>query len=233
MNATGASPWRRGFAVRAPEGVTAKNVATVLQLEAADHERRSTSDRAADAITAFCGSVSFIWTHVVWFVGWIGFNVPAGGHSFDPFPFPLLTLVVSLEAIFLSTFILISENRQARIGDRRNLLDLQINLLAEQENTKMLMLLRRIAEQMGVVLEDRETVALEAATTPPSSPRRSIGRCPPSSAVPPATLAVSARRTSYDRGAAGRLPPVAPTRLASTGDCGRRTTRHKKPLRRT
>jgi uncharacterized membrane protein len=144
--------------------VTAQNVATVLQIETADHERRSTSDRAADAVTAFCGSISFIWTHVVWFVGWIGFNVLAGGRTFDPFPFPLLTLVVSLEAIFLSTFILISENRQARIGDRRNQLDLQINLLAEQENTKMLKLLRRIAEQVGVVLEDRETVALEAAT---------------------------------------------------------------------
>ncbi len=164
MNEPGAAPGDAASPSAHLRDVTAKNVATVLQLEAADHERRSTSDRAADAITAFCGSVSFIWTHVVWFAGWIGFNVPASGHSFDPFPFPLLTLVVSLEAIFLSTFILISENRQARIGDRRNLLDLQINLLAEQENTKMLMLLRRIAERIGVALEDRETAALETTT---------------------------------------------------------------------
>jgi uncharacterized membrane protein len=142
--------------------VTAKNVASVLRLEAAEHARRSFADRAADAITAFCGSMNFIWTHVVWFGAWIGFNLvrPRG---FDPFPFSLLTLVVSLEAIFLSTFILMSENRQARLDERRNHLDLQVNLLAEQENTKMLTMLRRIAERVGVAPDD-DVHALEQTT---------------------------------------------------------------------
>jgi uncharacterized membrane protein len=163
--ATGQSATPNGTAASTDlKDVTAKNVASVLQLEAADHERRSTSDRAADAITGFSGSMAFIWTHVVWFTAWIGGNVLTGRDAIDPFPFPLLTLVVSLEAIFLATFILISENRQARIADRRNLLDLQIDLLAEQENTKMLMLLRQIAERVGVPLEDHEVAALEKET---------------------------------------------------------------------
>jgi len=143
--------------------LTARNVASVLNLEQAEQNRRSLADRTADAITAFCGSMSFIWTHVVWFGAWICWNLIAGQREFDPFPFPLLTLVVSLEAIFLSTFILSSENRQGRLADRRNHLDLQINLLAEQENTKMLTMLRRIAEHVGVPL-DEKVDALEATT---------------------------------------------------------------------
>ncbi len=156
---------------RAPAGtgsvtldeLTARNVRSVLEMEQAELEKRSAADRAADAITAFCGSMWFVWTHVVWFGLWIALNlVPRV--AFDPFPFSFLTLVVSLEAIFLSTFILISENRQARIADRRNLLDLQIDLLAEQENTKQLTLLTRIAAKVGVELDDEEAAALAETT---------------------------------------------------------------------
>jgi uncharacterized membrane protein len=146
------------------EKLTARNVESVLKIEAGERAKRGFGDRVADTISAFCGSTSFVWTHVVWFGVWIVLNTMPGLRPFDPFPFAFLTLVVSLEAIFLSTFILISENRQARLGDRRNLLDLQINLLAEQENTKMLTLLGRIAEKVGVVLEDEETAALEKET---------------------------------------------------------------------
>src|SRR6185436_2928086 len=112
------------------EKLTARNVESVLKIEQAERAKRTVGDRVADAISAFCGSTSFIWTHVVWFGAWVALNTFPGFRPFDPFPFAFLTLVVSLEAIFLSTFILISENRQARLGDRRNLLDLQINLLA-------------------------------------------------------------------------------------------------------
>jgi uncharacterized membrane protein len=145
------------------EDLTAKNLQSVMNVEEAEHARRGFGERAADAITAFCGSMWFVWTHVAWFGAWIVLNlVPAT--RFDPFPFPFLTLVVSLEAIFLSTFILISQNRQARIADRRNLLDLQIDLLAEQENTKLLTLLTRTAEKVGVELKDAEAAALEQTT---------------------------------------------------------------------
>jgi uncharacterized membrane protein len=145
------------------EDLTARNLATVMQVEEKEHARRNLGDRTADGITAFCGSMWFVCTHVVWFGAWIVINVRPQW-AFDPFPFPFLTLVVSLEAIFLATFILISQNRQARIGDRRNLLDLQIDLLAEQESTKLLTLLTRIAEKVGVEMKDAEAAALEQAT---------------------------------------------------------------------
>ena len=85
----------------------------------------------------------------------------------DPFPFTFLTLVVSLEAIFLSTFILISQNHDSKISERRNHLDLQINLLSEQENTQMLVILRAIAEKVGANLSSHDQVeALSEETKP-------------------------------------------------------------------
>src|SRR6478752_9928699 len=87
--------------------LTAQNVASVVRLERVEASARTLTDRIADRITAFCGSMHFVWTHVLWFAAWIGWNVSRGRAGFDAFPFPLLTLAVSLEAIFLSTFILV------------------------------------------------------------------------------------------------------------------------------
>jgi uncharacterized membrane protein len=99
--------------------------------------------------------------------GWIIINIIPGVGHFDPFPFTFLTLVVSLEAIFLSTFILISQNHETRLSERRNQLDLQINLLTEQENTKMLTLLARIAKKVGARTDDHPHLqVLEQATQP-------------------------------------------------------------------
>jgi uncharacterized membrane protein len=90
-----------------------------------------------------------------------------GISHFDPFPFNFLTLIVSLEAIFLSTFILISQNHETRLSERRNQLDLQVNLLSEQENTKMLTILERIATKVGVSTDDDPSVqVLEQSTRP-------------------------------------------------------------------
>jgi uncharacterized membrane protein len=80
---------------------------------------------------------------------------------FDPYPFTFLTLVVSLEAIFLASFILISQNYELRISDRRNQLDLQINLLTEQENTKMIQMLERIAKKVGADIPDPDVRILK------------------------------------------------------------------------
>lgn len=150
------------------EELTAQNVRTIVELEAATQKQRSAGDRVADGITHFCGTMSFLWVHVAWFTVWIVINVGlVHVKIFDPFPFNFLTLVVSLEAIFLSTFILISENRQARVDERRSHLDLQINLLAEQENTKMLQLLREIAAKVGIDPDrDPEVAVLEQSTRP-------------------------------------------------------------------
>ena len=147
--------------------LTQRNIEAVRELEEAAKEERTPSDRVADVIANFCGSMTFVWVHVVWFGIWILINVIPPLPHIDPFPFTFLTLVVSLEAIFLSTFILISQNHDAKISERRNHLDLQINLLSEQENTHMLMMLRAIAEKVGVNLSgDDQVQALSEETKP-------------------------------------------------------------------
>ena len=149
--------------------VTRHNVQAMHRLEEAALARRTGVDRAAAVIARFCGSMMFVWIHVALFAVWIGYNALPWFNHFDPYPFTFLTLIVSLEAIFLSTFILISQNYDMRISERRNQLDLQINLLAEQENTKTLQMLERIAKKVGAHLsDDPQMQALEEATRPDS-----------------------------------------------------------------
>ena len=149
------------------EQLTEQNVETVTRLEKEAREQRTTTDRLAETIARFCGSMTFLWVHVVWFGGWILFNLMPGIRHVDAFPFTFLTLIVSLEAIFLSTFILISQNLDSRISERRSHLDLQLNLLSEQENTKMIVMLHAIAEKLVVDLnEDPHLQALSEDTKP-------------------------------------------------------------------
>jgi uncharacterized membrane protein len=152
---------------RTVEELTQRNVETMLQLDQSAKANRTRPDCIADAISNFCGSMAFVWAHLIGFASWIIINVIPGFGHFDPFPFTFLTLIVSLEAIFLSTFILISQNHETRLSERRNQLDLQINLLAEQENTKMLTLLERIAKKVGARTDDDPHLqVLEQATQP-------------------------------------------------------------------
>ena len=149
------------------EQLTEQNVETITRLEEAAREQRTPTDRLAEKIARFCGSMTFVWVHVVWFGGWIVFNVIPGTRHVDPFPFTFLTLIVSLEAIFLSTFILISQNQDSRISERRSHLDLQLNLLSEQENTKMITMLHAIAAKVGADLsQDPHLEALSEETEP-------------------------------------------------------------------
>ena len=117
---------------------------------------KTLQDKAADRITTFAGSMSFVYLHTLWFIVWIALNAGLLGVSltFDTFPFGLLTLVVSLEAIFLSTFVMISQNRQAKMSEIRAELDYQINTKAEQENNIIFEALGRIAEKQGIELQD-------------------------------------------------------------------------------
>ena len=152
---------------RTVEDMTRRNVQTIVQLEQAAKVQRPRSDQVADVIANFCGSMPFVWAHLIWFAVWIIVDTVPGIKHFDPFPFNFLTLIVSLEAIFLSTFILISQNHGTRLSEKRNQLDLQVNLLTEQENTKMLTLLGRIAEKVGVKIDDDPSLqVLEQATRP-------------------------------------------------------------------
>ena len=149
--------------------LTQRNIESIAQLETTEAAKRSPADRIADAITCFCGSMAFIYVHLAWFGGWILWHfVPRLPQAlrFDPYPFQFLTFVVSLEAIFLSTFILISQNRQSRIAELRNHLDLQINLLSEQENSKVLAMLEALLQYHGLVQPDPEVASLAEATAP-------------------------------------------------------------------
>jgi uncharacterized membrane protein len=152
---------------RTVEELTEKNIEKVAKLEQAARAQRTSVDRLAERIANFCGSMSFVWVHVIWFGGWILLNVIPGVRHVDPFPFTFLTLIVSLEAIFLSTFILISQNLETRMSERRSHLDLQLNMLSEQENTKMITILLAIAEKVGADLShDPQMEALSEETVP-------------------------------------------------------------------
>ncbi len=149
------------------DDLTKRNVEIIKQLEDAAKKERTKSDLVAEAIANFCGSMTFVWVHVGWFGGWVVLNVIPGIRHIDPFPFTFLTLVVSLEAIFLSTFILISQNHDTKISERRNHLDLQINLLSEQENTRMIEILKAIAERVGCEIpHSSEVESLSTETDP-------------------------------------------------------------------
>ncbi len=152
---------------RTVEDVVQQNIETIVQLDESTRAQRTVMDRVVDSITAFCGSLTFVWAHLLWFSLWIAYSLGFGAASFDPYPFSLLTFTVSLEAIFLSTFILISQNRELKLIVRRSQLDLHINLLTEQENTKILMMLQRIADKIGAdVNQDPDVKVLQQATQP-------------------------------------------------------------------
>jgi uncharacterized membrane protein len=131
------------------------NIAELTARQQADAREARFSDRLADRITAFAGSMPFVLVHLSVYGGWIVVNlgVVPGIAPFDP-SFVMLAMVASVEAIFLSTFILISQNRMAAAADRRADLDLHINLLAEHELTKLAELVQRMATRLGVSTDD-------------------------------------------------------------------------------
>jgi uncharacterized membrane protein len=144
-----------------------RNVETVARLEQAAQTARTLKDRVIGALTSFVGSLPFLYVHLFWFALWVAWNGRAGPRRpFDPFPFPLLTMVLAMETILLSTLVLISQNRQQRLADRRAHLDLQINLLAEQEITKVLEMLEEVQKRLGLADHDPEVAALKQAVKP-------------------------------------------------------------------
>ena len=128
-----------------------RNIVTLLEVERQLEMRKSPLSKFADAITGFCGSFTFVYIHIAWFGIWILWNTGFLGLTpFDSYPFGLLTMTVSLEAIFLSMFVLISQNRMTELADQRADLDLQVNLLAEYEITKILRLVDSIADHLDI-----------------------------------------------------------------------------------
>jgi uncharacterized membrane protein len=128
-----------------------ENIQALVKLRQSHLERRSAETKAADEVTSFAGSMKFLYLHLIWFGGWIVCNViDIGLPRFDPYPFGLLTMVVSLEAIFLSTIVMISQNRIAAHTEEKADLDLEINLLAEHEITRLLRMTEAIARKLGI-----------------------------------------------------------------------------------
>ncbi|MCC7197582.1 DUF1003 domain-containing protein [Candidatus Peregrinibacteria bacterium] len=117
---------------------------------------RRPSEKMADIMTDLFGSFWFLVLNAVFFLAWVllNNNVIPGFKTFDPYPFTFLTMVVSLEAIFLAIIVLISQNRAAKIADLREEIDLQINVRAEEEITKILNILDAIHDHMGLPVED-------------------------------------------------------------------------------
>ena len=138
-----------------------------MKLERDAIDSRSAAEHLADKVTTFAGSTPFVILHVVWFGGWIIANVGLipGLPAFDPFPFSFLTLVVSLEAIFLTLLVLMSQNRMMKEADKRTHLDLQLNMLAEQESTVLLKLMQKIAKHLGVEDHSEQAVVELAEDT--------------------------------------------------------------------
>ena len=142
-----------------------QNIEAVRKLEAEFAQKRTLSDRIADTIGGFSGSFAFVALHALLFGGWILWNLLPHVPKFDPYPFMLLSVVVSVEAIFLSTFVLIKQNRMSKREDLRAHLDLQINLLSEREMTLVLQLLQRISTRLGVRLSTDEIEQLTEVTS--------------------------------------------------------------------
>jgi uncharacterized membrane protein len=141
---------------------------TISSIEHRIQRERTIGERLAGLAVRAAGSMPFVVAHVLWFGAWsiVNLGLLPGVAPFDPFPFPFLTLVVSLEAIFLALLVLIAQNRISKEADQRALLDLQINLLAERESTKTLDILQRISGHLGLddPARDEEANQLAAPT---------------------------------------------------------------------
>ena len=148
--------------------VIERNIRTIIHLRTKAAHERGLQSRIADAITSVAGRMIFAYVHIVWFGGWILLNTGRFGvRVFDPFPYGLLTMVVSLEAIFLSTFVLISQNRLGEETERRADLDLHIGLLTEHELTRVLQMLDAIQDKLNIVDHANSDLAdLEMETKP-------------------------------------------------------------------
>ncbi|KYF56823.1 hypothetical protein BE08_12465 [Sorangium cellulosum] len=134
------------------EGVVRRNIQALLEVRREQERKKSFQEALAGKITGFTGSMTFVFLHAALFGGWLVVNtgVTPFIEPFDPFPFVMLAMIASVEAIFLSTFVLISQNRMQALADKRADLDLQVNLLAEHEITRLIELVDGISRHLEV-----------------------------------------------------------------------------------
>jgi uncharacterized membrane protein len=146
-----------------------EHIDVVLKHEAEFLTRRTAAERTGDFFGAFVGSLVFIAIHAVWFLSWIVVNMAQVPHvrHFDPAPFPLLNVIVAVEAIFLASFIVMRQSRISRRSDERDHLILQVLLLAEKEVTAVLQIERQMAGRLGLadLAKDAEINQLSQKTS--------------------------------------------------------------------
>ena len=127
------------------------NIESIAQLEQEFVRQRSRIDRLGETISRYAGSIGFFVAHAFGVAGWVAINAGMTAfRPFDPYPFSFLGVLVSLEAVFLSTFVLMTQKRQARQAEHWAHLNLQIGLLSEQEATKMLQMLTMVCNRLGM-----------------------------------------------------------------------------------
>lgn len=136
---------------RAPASV-AESIETVIRVENEALQPRSSSEAITDAIGGFVGTITFVGLQILASVGWVIAN--AGKipwiTPFDPFPYPLLSAITSLEGVLIAAFILMKQNRMGVVADRRDHLDLQVNILTERRATRIIQMLERLGAHLGV-----------------------------------------------------------------------------------
>ena len=142
---------------RTASSAAARNVEEIARLERKETAALSATERISIAITGAVGTFACAALHVALLGGWCAWNsVGPERLRFDPYPFGLLTMFVSMEGVVLAILVLITQNRMTEQSDRRDHLELQVNLLAEQEMTMVLRMLGRISDHLGVSPDDRE-----------------------------------------------------------------------------
>jgi uncharacterized membrane protein len=147
--------------------IVERNIKALIEHRQREETQKSTADHIADIITKFTGSMRFVFIHLLLFGTWILWNAGLLGISpFDP-SFVILAMFASVEAIFLSTFVLISQNRMNAHADKRAELDLQISLLSEHEITRIITLVSAIAQKMNIeIANDKELDELKKDVFP-------------------------------------------------------------------
>jgi uncharacterized membrane protein len=139
---------------------TQSHIDSIARQEYEFLEQRTSSERVGDRIAGFAGSMSFVLIHVLLVLSWVLINVNRVSWipRFDPYPFSLLGMIVAVEAVVLSSFILMRQNRMTKRAERRDHLNLQIDLIAEKEITKLLQMVHAICDDMGLkqIAEDQE-----------------------------------------------------------------------------
>src|SRR5580658_1256980 len=166
--------WGRGMDENSEH--TQPHIDSIAKQEQAFLEKRTLSERAGDRVAGFAGSLVFVMIHVLLVLAWILVNDQGvrGIPRFDPFPFSLLGMIVAVEAVVLSSFILMRQNRMAKHAERRDHLNLQVDLLAEKEVTKLLQMVGAMCAHMGLkrLVEDKELSELSQHTSVESLTQR-------------------------------------------------------------